>query len=227
MEKLKHNYLEDLKYDLNLIGKDIEEVETIINRINGYTTLEEYLESQSCTDLDDLYSIYSKDYDKYENGEITLEDCHELILAEVKEDERRYYEANAKWDEYKNQYVSLNSLQNHYFDKKEELENNEKKFKEVLEIIERIPNSLIKSIETSRKSISTYVTCYTKDYPVIIEELRELVDNDEIDNALGTEFEFDDEIFTIRISDHAVGSYFNETLGYYCDYSDSEISIIL
>lgn len=230
MMKVKHNYLEDLKYDLKLIAKDIEEIESIIGKIEDLSTLEEYLNcdfiSANVT-LEELYENFDRIYSRYENDEISLDEVHDLILEEVKQDWINYYSDNAKWNEYQNNYISLYALQDNYSDKKGELDNTEQKIKEILDIIELIPAHCIKDIETSRKSISTYIECYTKDYPVIIEKISALVDNDEIDNALGTEFEFNEKYFTIRISDHETGSYFDEELGYHRNYLDGEISIIL
>lgn len=77
-----------------------------------------------------------------------------------------------------------------------------------------------KSISTSRISISTYLTFDIKDYDRLKEEYDGAIDFDDID-----EDAHDSNEFELRISDHGVGSYFNEDINDDIYYNDNNAKL--
>lgn len=232
--KLEHNYLNSMKQDASELLKDILEVENTLTALENLSSLEEYLTSglASCDEstLEDIYETRGWEetrYPSYEEGEISLEELHELLLNDIKEDLTRYYTDNAKWDDIKNCYISLDELNSECNEIQESINESQKVFTEILDIINLIPKESITGIDTSYKSISTYVTCKTSSYKKIVEELESYINTDLIADSLGSEYEYDQKNFTIRISDHETGSCFDHNTGDYRYYSDGEISIII
>lgn len=77
-----------------------------------------------------------------------------------------------------------------------------------------------KSISTSRISISTYLTFDIKDYDRLKEEYDGAIDFDDIDEDVHDLNEFE-----LRISDHGVGSYFNEDINDDIYYNDNNAKL--
>lgn len=77
-----------------------------------------------------------------------------------------------------------------------------------------------KSISTSRISISTYLTFDIKDYDRLKEEYDGAIDFDDIDEDVHDFNEFE-----LRISDHGVGSYFNEDINDDIYYNDNNAKL--
>jgi len=77
-----------------------------------------------------------------------------------------------------------------------------------------------KSISTSRISISTYLTFDIKDYDRLKEEYDGAIDLDDIDEDVHDFNEFE-----LRISDHGVGSYFNEDINDDIHYNDNNAKL--
>lgn len=77
-----------------------------------------------------------------------------------------------------------------------------------------------KSISTSRISISTYLTFDIKDYDRLKEEYDGAIDLDDIDEDVHDFNEFE-----LRISDHGVGSYFNEDINDDIYYNDNNAKL--
>lgn len=85
--------------------------------------------------------------------------------------------------------ISIYDLENILDDCKSNLRSALIKYDKALKIVEYLPSELIKGIDTSRKSISIYITCFTKDYDKVKELLRAFINDDVIANSLGSEYE--------------------------------------
>lgn len=100
--KLEHNYLNNLKQEVEIASQDLVDAENKVSEIEHLSTLEDYVNSDYTEEtLEDLYDSYAHIYELYESGEINLEECHEMIFDEIIDGLINDYKENAKYVNYK------------------------------------------------------------------------------------------------------------------------------
>lgn len=249
---MKHNYIESLKDDVQYREylESVKNVEETIEELESIDSLEKYLSSEYKLDflpngvqalkniiaernnvlLDLLWDLNLDGWIEVElsSDKEIFNVIEERILDEIVPNEIEYYELNCHYLPHYSEYLSLDEVNDRMREHTELIEDLGKQWKWIQNmIINALNPRYIVDIDTSYKSISTYITCYTKNYHEIVEVLDGDIDSDDIADSLGTEFEYDEETFTIRVSDHEVGGRYDEYAGYWENYAGCEINILL
>lgn len=245
-----HNYIEDLKSDIEYKEylESLNSAEENINTLESIKTLEEYLSNPYKNDCFPETVAYLKaminhrdeefenivwtldldehiDFDTANDNEI-FSVIEELVFDKLIPNEIENWQNCCHFVSERDGYLSIDETNDKLLEHSELIEDSERQWNWIQkEIINSLNPKHIVDIDTSHKSISTYITCYTKNYHEILETIEGYIEEDDIKESLSSEFEYDEETFTIRISDHEIGGRYDEYSGCYRSYARSEISI--
>lgn len=190
---------------INNIKEEIEDTEKGIISL----ALSDIEAIQDNMNEDEDYELTEEEasvFEEYkERTDITLDEANEII--ESFNDERAYEE------------------QSHLEKLQQKLRDAEYEFSKVEKAYAMISNTYkIYSVETSRKSESTYLSIDKDEYKRFVEDFGSSIDSDYYEDYTDENWK-DEMTFTVRLATHDVGSKWNDDLGESVFYSDKHVFI--
>ena len=225
MKKLTLNdywFVACLESDIQEYKEAIEDTENEVLKIEQLDTIEKLFD----------YEVYTFDYDdSFEDYVENIEDNYDNEFKNRIDEiiEERENDCLLK----KEDWISLNVCEDILMDFNSKIYSIEKQINKINEVIELFSkNGFEFNAETSSKSISTYLKFEdSSKFESIITFVNEglptkfeVEDNTEEFGGIETIIE-DEEELIIRISDHQVGEFFNQYLGYSQSYSTPNVNI--